>query len=182
MQSKNYKIGKVNGAYVSRTTSTGNVAEITFTDTDGRTLRITGEKCRTIFSTSMFGKNQSVKSMRFTIDGGKKSNSYFVNNTSTNVDTVSGLYTISGNGTVDRYSGSKTYVITSSGTQKLEEQEEGTVSSGITITGAGSGHNVGMSQYGAKAMAELGYSYEDILNFYYTGICLERVETFFENA
>ncbi len=182
LQSKNYKIGKVNGAYVSRTTSTGNVAEITFTDTDGRTLRITGEKCRTIFSTSMFGKNQSVKSMRFTIDGGKKSNSYFVNNTSTSVDTVSGLYTISGNGTVDRYSGSETYVITSSGTQKLEEQEEGTVSSGITITGAGSGHNVGMSQYGAKAMAELGYSYEDILNFYYTGICLERVETFFENA
>ncbi len=182
LQSKNYKIGKVNGAYVSRTTPTGNVAEITFTDTDGRTLRITGEKCRTVFSTSMFGKNQSVKSMRFMIVGGEKTNPYFVNDASTGIDTVSGLYTISGNGTVDRYNGSETYVITSSGTQKLEEKETGAMSSGITITGAGSGHNVGMSQYGAKAMAELGYHYEDILNFYYTGICLERVETFFEDA
>ena len=41
------------------------------------------------------------------------------------------------------------------------------------ITGSGSGHNLGMSQYGAKAMAEMGYSYEDILSFYYTGITIE---------
>jgi stage II sporulation protein D len=27
-----------------------------------------------------------------------------------------------------------------------------------------------MSQYGAKGMAELGYSYKDILKYYYTGI------------
>lgn len=32
-----------------------------------------------------------------------------------------------------------------------------------------------MSQYGAKAMAEEGYSYEDILDFYFTGITLERI-------
>ena len=38
------------------------------------------------------------------------------------------------------------------------------------IEGSGSGHNLGMSQYGAKAMAELGYSCLDILNFYYTDV------------
>jgi stage II sporulation protein D len=27
-----------------------------------------------------------------------------------------------------------------------------------------------MSQYGAYAMAKLGYTYEEILTFYYTGI------------
>ena len=32
------------------------------------------------------------------------------------------------------------------------------------------GHGVGMSQNGAKKMAELGYSFEEILKFYYTGI------------
>ena len=32
-----------------------------------------------------------------------------------------------------------------------------------------------MSQYGAKAMAEQGHTYEDILHFYFTGITLERV-------
>ena len=41
---------------------------------------------------------------------------------------------------------------------------------GITITGTGNGHNVGMSQYGARAMAEQGYDYIDILEFYFTGI------------
>ena len=41
---------------------------------------------------------------------------------------------------------------------------------GITITGTGNGHNVGMSQYGARAMAEQGHDYIDILEFYFTGI------------
>ena len=40
----------------------------------------------------------------------------------------------------------------------------------FTITGTGRGHNVGMSQYGARAMALQGMTYMDILNFYYTGI------------
>lgn len=182
LQSKNYDIGTVNAAYVSKTTPTGNVAEITFTDTNGRVVRITGEKCRTVFSTSMFGKKQTVRSMRFSIVGGETTSKYFVNDASTGVDSVSGLYTISGNGTVSNYSGGETYVITSSGTMKLENKGTVGVGSGITITGAGSGHNVGMSQYGAKAMAELGCGYEEILNFYYTGIRLERIEAFFENA
>lgn len=38
------------------------------------------------------------------------------------------------------------------------------------ISGKGFGHNVGMSQYGAWIMAEHGYTYEEILQFYYTGI------------
>ena len=43
----------------------------------------------------------------------------------------------------------------------------------VTITGSGSGHNLGMSQYGAKAMAELGYTYDEILEFYYTDITIK---------
>lgn len=39
-----------------------------------------------------------------------------------------------------------------------------------TFTTKGSGHGVGMSQYGAQAMALDGASYKDILNHYYTGI------------
>ena len=45
-------------------------------------------------------------------------------------------------------------------------------SGNFVITGTGNGHNVGMSQYGAKAMAELGYDYRSILEFYYTGITI----------
>lgn len=40
----------------------------------------------------------------------------------------------------------------------------------IQIKGKGYGHGVGMSQHGAKKMAESGYNYEEILKFYYRGI------------
>jgi peptidoglycan hydrolase-like amidase len=36
-----------------------------------------------------------------------------------------------------------------------------------------SGHGVGMCQHGAKAMAERGASYEDIIKHYYTGVSLQ---------
>lgn len=35
--------------------------------------------------------------------------------------------------------------------------------------GSGFGHGVGMSQWGAKVMAELGYDYSEILQYYYNG-------------
>lgn len=48
---------------------------------------------------------------------------------------------------------------------KLNKNEDGT----YTLTGKGKGHGVGMSQYGAKGMAESGFSYLDILKHYYSG-------------
>lgn len=39
----------------------------------------------------------------------------------------------------------------------------------VILTTRGYGHRVGMSQYGAEAMALSGYSYEDILSHYYNG-------------
>ncbi|GMR04445.1 MAG: SpoIID/LytB domain-containing protein [Thermodesulfobacteriota bacterium] len=40
--------------------------------------------------------------------------------------------------------------------------------------GRGSGHGVGLSQWGARGMAENGYSYREILDYYYPGTVLER--------
>ena len=44
----------------------------------------------------------------------------------------------------------------------------------ITITTRGFGHRVGMSQYGAQAMAQAGNSFSEILAHYYTGTELGR--------
>ena len=41
---------------------------------------------------------------------------------------------------------------------------------GYTFNGSGWGHSVGMSQWGAYAMANQGFTYEQILKFYFTGI------------
>ncbi|MBE5821202.1 MAG: SpoIID/LytB domain-containing protein [Clostridiales bacterium] len=43
----------------------------------------------------------------------------------------------------------------------------------IKITGYGSGHGVGMSQNGAKGMANAGFTYDEILKHYYTGVTVE---------
>ncbi len=40
-------------------------------------------------------------------------------------------------------------------------------SGGFTFVGRGFGHGVGMSQWGAKEMADLAYHYDEILRFYY---------------
>ena len=40
----------------------------------------------------------------------------------------------------------------------------------LVATGFGAGHGVGMSQWGAKAMAEKGASFSKILKHYYTGV------------
>jgi len=47
---------------------------------------------------------------------------------------------------------------------------------GITITTKGYGHRVGMSQYGANAMAMDGHSYTEILFHYYSGVEIGTVE------
>lgn len=48
----------------------------------------------------------------------------------------------------------------------IERLEDGT----YAMAGGGYGHGIGMSQNGAKAMAERGMSCEEILNFFYQGI------------
>lgn len=44
----------------------------------------------------------------------------------------------------------------------------------IIIKNKGYGHGVGMSQYGAQGMAKAGYTYQDILKHYYTGIEIKK--------
>lgn len=45
----------------------------------------------------------------------------------------------------------------------------------ITFTVSGFGHGVGMSQEGAQGMALQGYTYDEILKHYYSGIQLSDV-------
>jgi stage II sporulation protein D len=44
------------------------------------------------------------------------------------------------------------------------------------FNGSGWGHGVGMSQWGAYGMAKQGYSYREILNYYYSNVQIEQKE------
>lgn len=56
----------------------------------------------------------------------------------------------------------------------LEEQKEGKKVTGYRFIGGGYGHGVGMSQNGAKAMLDDGYSCEEVLKHYYTGVTIDN--------
>lgn len=49
------------------------------------------------------------------------------------------------------------------------------VGNGVTVTTKGFGHRVGMSQYGADAMAAQGKDYQQILEYYYQGTTMETI-------
>ena len=50
-------------------------------------------------------------------------------------------------------------------------------SKGYKFTTHGSGHGVGMSQYGAQAMAFEGKDYQEILHHYYQNVQIESIES-----
>ncbi|MCD8364064.1 MAG: SpoIID/LytB domain-containing protein [Lachnospiraceae bacterium] len=58
----------------------------------------------------------------------------------------------------------------------LEEVCEDGVLSGYQIYGGGYGHGAGMSQNGARLLAEQGADYEEILNYFYTDVRLAILE------
>ena len=153
-------------------TDAGNPRQVTFTDNNGKKFTLD-----TRYVKDMLG----LSSYRYGIVTSETS----VPGVSINGDPpvgAAGLYAIDGDGNVVSMTGD-VYVLTGSGTIQLGQDQSistgggigslgsATASSGsFTFVGKGWGHNVGMSQWGAYAMARQGYTYLDILQFYYTGI------------
>ena len=45
----------------------------------------------------------------------------------------------------------------------------------IVLRGGGNGHGIGMSQYGARGMAEKGYNYKEIIDYYYENVVVKKL-------
>ena len=162
----------------------GNVIQVRVNYRDGGSDTIRPSSMRSVFG---------ISSIRFTVNGqaassgsGTTSSSGggLTANGSTSLDSqgtytvisgsgslsqagLDGLYAISGSGSitpaVDAASGGGSGTDTPTGTQV-------TVSgSSYTLPGSGNGHQLGLSQYGAWAMAERGFTYDEIIEFYYPG-------------
>lgn len=150
----------------------GNVIKMRVTDTAGTSNTISGDKVRTILGTN---------SIRFTMTTDRQSGpgqapeGYAIAGASS-ASSLDGLYALSGDGQVAALA-EESYIVTDQGTKLLEPTAPTTAPVGgeisYTFTGTGWGHSVGMSQWGAYAMAKRGYTYLDILTFYYTGITVE---------
>lgn len=143
---------------ISEYTATGNPAQVTFTDSQGRSYQITAYAMNKYFP---------LRSWRYEFVSSAEEPELTINGEEV-VDTLTGLYAIDGDGNLVLVQ-DNAYIITDDGV--ISSEGNGVVTGDtFTITGRGWGHNVGMSQYGAYAMAKLGYTYDQILEFYYTGI------------
>lgn len=166
------------GARITEYTDGGNPLTIAFYGADGRLLASK--------TTAQLVRALGLKSYHYELglSGGSSSGSSgsgggLAVNGSQTLSGLDGLYAVDGNGDAFVLP-EDVWVITGDGTSTAESwsgssggQDSGlyTGTNGIfVISGRGAGHNVGMSQWGAYAMAGQGFTYDQILKFYYTGV------------
>ncbi len=196
LKAKGYSVNSVVNMYIDEFTDVGNVYRLTIVDSSGKEFNFEKEEVRTILNSSTYGV--SINSMRYNIggepgagitpdapdvappqdpeppiEGGGYTGDIFING---QASTDSTFYVLGENGVSTIADVHSAYAATENGTQQIAKtttvsaSNQAASNGTYTINGQGWGHNVGMSQYGAKGMAELGYSYDDILKFYYTGV------------
>lgn len=149
-------------------TRVGNCVGITFRLSDGSVYEAKKDKARTILNSSAAGI--TVSSHRFTITGGSGGALVNVNGTPTQ---AGNLYATGGDGRTGSISANGAWAITGSGLQQVEVQQQSDSSGVYVIAGTGMGHNIGMCQWGAHSMAEKGFTAEEIIQFYYTGVTVD---------
>lgn len=144
-------IGYLKNITVDKVSSSGRITLMTFHGTDGK-YSAKLAKGRTILGTY---------SQKFTVI---PDSALFIVTTGGNAEGK--LYACSADGVeeVDSYT-----VLTGNGEKKnINLNSQG--ASKYTFDGNGYGHGVGMSQWGARGMAENGFTYEQILKHYFTDI------------
>lgn len=192
LQSRGYGIGTKVDELELTYSELGNVIGLKVRWKNGQKNSFSPDSIRSCFG---------LRSIRFTVNGetvrqtdeeNKRTdgNRYLVNDNA-ELDHLDGLYVISGEGKVSDLS-KDVYVITDEGTvAPLEEKKEeskkptGTNQGGGTVVvsdseyifeGRGWGHQIGMSQFGSYAMAELGFACEEIVEFYFPGTEVDYYE------
>ncbi len=162
LREKEIDIGDITDMRVTGADEYGRTYEVTISGTNGSYV-LKNDKTRSFFG---------LYSQKYTITpiGGNQTDALpsFFAITSGGVKSVSTLsakgafstQAISGNVTVKTSTGAVEYQTTP---PQLNPES-------FIINGSGWGHGLGMSQYGAKAMAEQGFGYADILQFYYKGV------------
>ena len=165
---------------------TGNVISATIYYENGRSHVISGgEEVRSLFN---------LNSIHFVVNGATSGTPNpdvpETPDVPSNPGGTTGNYVISGNGQITQQD-SNPYIITGYGdvsplNSRAADSRAGTVSTPtattVTIgtsdkfvfTGGGWGHQLGMSQYGANAMARRGMTYEEIITFYFPGVNVAR--------
>ncbi|MDI9514344.1 MAG: amidase enhancer, partial [Bacillota bacterium] len=140
---------------------TGTKGQITYYRQDGRSVLQLPSNFYTINSGSG-SSTGSYTSYVITSSGGLKS----VDLPGSTVVTASGTKVLGGSGAFSAVGSGGVSIISGGSSTQVKD--------GVYVfTGKGWGHGVGMSQEGAKGFARQGYTYDQILKHYFTGITIE---------
>lgn len=178
LNAKGYSCKKIVNMYIKEFTEMGNVKTLTLVDSSGKEFNFSKEKSRTILYSSTYKKY--THSQRYTVrrKGESGGTSIYINNANNSADiTNNGLHIVGADG-ICTFSKDEVVVITASGKNSVSSKKnDADVKEDVfVVSGTGWGHNVGMSQNGAKSMANNGRTAEEIINFYYTDIEIYRAE------
>ena len=166
-----FNLSTVASLRVSKYSPTGNAIEVTVTDVNGRSM--------TLSRRSQLLAGLGTPTMRFDIGNASWGpGSIFANEPSQPVSPGSEYFGIGGNGVTTAVPGNTMYAITGAGNTTTVDGEtttggstNGMVNGVFVINGAGNGHQIGMSQWGAFSMAHFhNKNFEDIIYFYFTGV------------
>lgn len=157
LATKNVDIGDIVNVYVADRGEDERVRKLTVVGTDG-TYSFTFDSCRTFFG---------LKSQYYYITAPAKNDLYAISDRLAQL--IEGLPTVLTASGIQKVS-ERVYVLTGSGIKEIEKNEN----ESYVFSGRGYGHGVGMSQYGARGMAEAGLTFDEIIAHYYPGTTLSN--------
>ena len=169
LQTKGYVSKDVTDVYVSKYSEVGNVLALTVELEDGSTKTFTGDRARTALNSPTLGF--TVGSHRYTINGAVGGDTVYVNGKQVSVNDLYAQGDARRPDEVDPYDG--LMALTADGLKEVtitEPEKQENKDGEYTITGTGSGHNIGLSQEGARSMAKEGFDFEEIIQFYFTDV------------
>ncbi|RED64137.1 SpoIID/LytB domain-containing protein [Cohnella lupini] len=146
--------------------------EVTKTGPSGRATEVkaNGVTVDVGVSDNLRGALNGLKSTLFTIEEtGRYS---ILNGQGDQVDSsgqIGSLKIIGGDGTASSVTDPNLYVMDGKGNLRA-----GTTAPAFNFLGKGYGHGLGMSQWGARGLAEQGYDYQYILKYYYKNVLIEK--------
>ena len=175
-----YDPGKIKSVTIGKRNSAGAVSELIISGSKND-IKLEKGSVRSVFGTSL------IRSTHFNIGdtyigtGNKpvSKSDIKIGSGSRIKDAAEQIYVLSANNNIKSVNSSELYMISSSKTVKAKTAE-GAVSDfddsivakdgKVTFSGVGYGHGIGMPQDSAIEMAKQGFTFEEILKFYFTDI------------
>jgi len=155
---KNVNIGDIIDVQVLEKTKAGRVLKLKVVGTTGEYIA-EKETTRTILG--LYSQAYDVIST---------SGSFAIDENQNKIGIPSDVYIVTEEGQVETIQSNDIFIV---------DEEENMVEflntkATFTFNGKGWGHGVGMSQWGAKGLADMGYNYKQIIKHYYTGVEIEK--------